>query len=810
MSSGTKPKTGQLPQKRSAEDIFESSQSLHGHRAEFEEIKAQWELQKKALDRVTQHERLLLETAFSLTASANFKELLSRIAEGSMKVLDAHESDIYLLSKDGKILQPMVAIGPEYTQEILSTPLKVDSSITGKVVRTKKSLIYNDVAEQPAGFHIPGTPNDKDERLIVAPLFIENSVMGALCVSRMGSRFSDEDLKLCEAYAALASSVLHNAQAHADLEHEIEERRKAEEAARASEKKYREMTDFLPQTIFEMDLQGNLSFVNRFGYAAFGYDPKMKISEYNAMMMVAKEERERAAQNLVRIAKRDKFPAQEYSMVRKDGTTFPGIVISSLILEDGQPIGFRGMIIDITEQKEAELALRSSEVSYRGLFDTVNEAIFIQNKQGIYLDVNEGALKMYSFPRDHFIGKTIEVLAVEGKNDLKQVQKYIEKAFSGQPQHFEFWGIRANGQVFPKDVHLYKGIYFGQDVVITVATDITERKQSEEALRESETRYRELVELSPDAIAVISHGKIVYMNTAGVKLLNAKSAKDLVGMEVLQIIAPEMRENVRRQLERDITQSDALNIIEMKFLRNDNKTVDVEVAAMPIQYEGEPAIQVVARDVTLRIQSQLAAVKANLELTEAYEATLEGWSRALEMRERETAGHSKRVAELTVHLARELGVGQMQQLHISRGALLHDIGKMSIPDRILLKPDPLTEDEWAIMRQHPVYAFQLLSPIAYLHTALDIPYSHHERWDGSGYPTGLKGENIPLAARIFAVVDEWDALISDRPYRRAWSEEAALRYLREQRNKRFDPRVLDVFLDIIQGKKYLLEDEEQR
>ncbi len=809
MSPATKPKTAPLPPKRSAEEIFESGKQIHAQRAEFEEIKAQWEQQKIALERVTQHERMLLETARSLTTSVDLKELLSRIAEGSMKVLDAQESDIYLLSKDGKTLEPMVAIGPEYTKEILSTPLKVDASITGKVVKTRKSLIYNDVVDQPSGYHIPGTPNDKDERLIVAPLFVDEKVMGALCVSRLGTRFSEEDLKLGEAYAALASSVLHNAQTHADLEHEVEERKKAEQAVRESEKKYREMTDFLPQTIFEMDLTGNLLFVNRYGFTAFGFEPKDQ-DRMNAINLIVKEDRERAITGLTRIAGHEAFPAQEFKMRRKDGSIFPAIIVATSIMKDKEPIGFRGVILDISDRKEAENALRSSEESYRGLFDTVNEAIFIQNRQGIFLDVNEGALKMYGFPRDHFIGKSSAVLTAPGKNDLKQVQNYIDKAFEGEPQHYEFWGIRASGQIFPKDVRLYNGIYFGQEVVIAVAVDITDRKQGEEALRESETRYRELVELSPDAIAVISHSRIAYINTAGVKMLNAKSARELVGIEVLQIIAPEVRENVKRQLERGITQSDALNILEMKFIRNDNKTVDVEVAAMPIQYQGEPAVQVVARDVTLRIQSQLAAVKANLELTEAYEATLEGWSRALEMRERETAGHSKRVAELTVHLSRELGVSQVHQMHIRRGALLHDIGKMSIPDRILLKPDPLTEDEWAIMRQHPVYAFQLLSPIAYLHPALDIPYSHHERWDGSGYPTGLKGENIPLAARIFAVVDEWDALISDRPYRRAWSEDAALRYLREQRNKRFDPRVLDTFLEILQGKQYLMEEEEQR
>ena len=161
---------------------------------------------------------------------------------------------------------------------------------------------------------------------------------------------------------------------------------------------------------------------------------------------------------------------------------------------------------------------------------------------------------------------------------------------------------------------------------------------------------------------------------------------------------------------------------------------------------------------------------SNADLTMAYDSTLEGWASALELRDKETEGHTRRVTELTTQLARALGVKENDMVHIYRGALLHDIGKVGVPDSIVLKPGPLTEDEWVIMRKHPQYAYDMLSPIAYLRLALDIPYCHHEKWDGTGYPRGLKGEQIPLAARIFAVVDVWDALISDRPYRKAWTE----------------------------------------
>jgi putative nucleotidyltransferase with HDIG domain len=185
--------------------------------------------------------------------------------------------------------------------------------------------------------------------------------------------------------------------------------------------------------------------------------------------------------------------------------------------------------------------------------------------------------------------------------------------------------------------------------------------------------------------------------------------------------------------------------------------------------------------------------QSNLELTHAYDATIEGWSRALDLRDRETEGHTQRVAKITLDLAKALGMEKESLLHIRRGALLHDIGKMGIPDHILLKEGPLDEKEWEIMRKHPIFAYKMLSPIKYLKPALDIPHSHHEKWDGTGYPRGLAGEQIPLAARIFAIADVWDALLSDRPYRKAWSKEETLAYILENSGTHFDPQIVEIF-----------------
>lgn len=186
----------------------------------------------------------------------------------------------------------------------------------------------------------------------------------------------------------------------------------------------------------------------------------------------------------------------------------------------------------------------------------------------------------------------------------------------------------------------------------------------------------------------------------------------------------------------------------------------------------------------------------NQELRLAYDATIESWARILDMRDKETEGHSQRVARATVHLSRAMGVHEAELVHVHRGALLHDIGKMGIPDHILLKPGPLSDEEWEIMRRHPVNAYEMLSPIEYLRPALDIPYCHHEKWDGTGYPRGLRGEQIPLSARIFAVIDVWDALRSDRPYRPALPENKVYTYIREQAGKHFDPGVVQMFFEI--------------
>jgi PAS domain S-box-containing protein len=329
---------------------------------------------------------------------------------------------------------------------------------------------------------------------------------------------------------------------------------------------------------------------------------------------------------------------------------------------------------------------------------------------------------------------------------------------------------------------------------VILFSDISHAHRAEQALQQSEERYRRLVELSPDAIAVHQQGKIVFVNPAALHLMGASSPEELIGRPIQAVVAPEYQKMVADRIRAAMQTGEPLPLMEEEFVRLDGSHVAVEVASSPCSFNGQPALQVFVRDITGRKETEIELRQSRQELEEAYEATLVGWARALELRERQTAGHSQRVVEMTVHLARRLGIEEEKIPHLRRGALLHDIGKMGIPDHILLKPAPLDEEEWIIMRQHPSYAVEMLSPIPYLSPALEIPHAHHEKWDGSGFPRNLKGEEIPLAARIFAVVDVWDALTSDRPYRSAWSEKDALEYIQQQIGQYFDPAVAEIFL----------------
>jgi PAS domain S-box-containing protein len=321
------------------------------------------------------------------------------------------------------------------------------------------------------------------------------------------------------------------------------------------------------------------------------------------------------------------------------------------------------------------------------------------------------------------------------------------------------------------------------------------------ALLESEAQFRLLAENASDMIARLStSGQILYVSPACRTILGYAPA-ELTGTSSFDIIHEEDRQNVLdvfKEKPFDTTR-DATAVY--RALHKDGNYVWLETSARAIPDPKSGSIlevQSASRDITERKKAEKALQDAHDNLQEAYQKTIEGWVRALDLRDRETEGHTQRVTELTLKVAGTLGFSDEELSHIRRGALLHDMGKMAIPDEILQKPGPLNETEWGKMRQHPRYAYEMLSPIAYLQPALDIPFCHHERWDGGGYPRGLKGEEIPLVARLFAIIDVWDALCSDRPYRKKLPQQEVIAYLREKSGQLFDPKLVDIFLSIME------------
>ncbi len=323
-----------------------------------------------------------------------------------------------------------------------------------------------------------------------------------------------------------------------------------------------------------------------------------------------------------------------------------------------------------------------------------------------------------------------------------------------------------------------------------------EKRLADQALRISEDKFSKAFHISPDAIAILELEESRYIEiNDGFTRLTGFTPEDVVGKNNLMFtIFANMDESER--FHQAIRETQEVHNMEAVFKNKDGTLWIGLVSARIIEVNNSPSIIAIIRDITERKRSELELQRAHTDLAEAYDATIEGWSRVLDLRDKETEGHTQRVAEMTIRLARALGVDDEQIVHIRRGALLHDIGKMAIPNQILEKPGPLTENEWQLMRKHPDFAYQMLYPIAYLRPALDIPYCHHERWDGSGYPRQLKGDQIPLAARIFTIVDVWDALRSDRPYRQGCSEESVLDYIRENKGIQFDPALVDAFLDL--------------
>ncbi len=483
--------------------------------------------------------------------------------------------------------------------------------------------------------------------------------------------------------------------------------------------------------------------------------------------------------------------------------------------------------------------LLAEQERFQRLIELSPEGVATINAEGRLLLINPALAALLEAPSiEHLLGDTLQTYVHAASLDRYQAGMQALAQGVQQVSRIEVLLVGVNGRSLPAEISL--GRFHDQDGAFAqiIIRDISERKRAEAQIHRQVSRLTSLhaigvaitASLELSATLDILLDRLIeelHVDAASVLLLNPRTMNLEVtcsrGMPSTLVGVSLCSEEGLAGMALRTQQTVSLASVpaEMLISERDQALAALFAAyfAVPLRARGEikGVIEIMLRESftpddhwwtfleALAMQAAIAIEtsvlfeqlrRTHAELKQSYDATIEGWSRALDLRDRETEGHSERVTELTLRLARWMGLPDEQMEHIRRGALLHDIGKMGVPDAILLKPGPLSVDEWAIMRQHPAYAFRWLSAIPFLQPALDIPYAHHERWDGSGYPRGLRGEQIPIAARIFTVVDVWDALRSDRPYRAAWTEEQTVAYLRSLAGTHFDPQVVRAFLEM--------------
>jgi PAS domain S-box-containing protein len=407
-------------------------------------------------------------------------------------------------------------------------------------------------------------------------------------------------------------------------------------------------------------------------------------------------------------------------------------------------------------------------------------SVVIAKPSGAIEYVNPQFEQLTGYTLADVVGRTLAFQRADEASDTEYAAIH-RRLLAGGEWHGDFCSRRKSGELYWEHI-AFSAIKDDAGRVtglMAVKQDITERRNRERRLRAIESICHAVrrSRTPEDTVRAVERQVAHWLHAADVRvvLAGAPASKPAVA-RIAQ--ADEARYELRLSM-----MADHVRVGELVIHRR-----------CPFDESDRDVLEAIADVAATACQR----ARLDAELTEAQDASIAGWSRALDLRDRAAEGHSRRVAELSVRLALQLGVSGAALQHLYRGALLHDIGKMAIPDAILLKPGPLTDQERRIVEQHPLHGHEMLAPITFLRPALEIPLSHHERWDGRGYPHRLAGEAIPLAARIFAVVDVWDALTSDRPYRQAWDETRAEDYLLAESGKSFDPRVVAAFFFVTQ------------
>ncbi len=679
---------------------------------------------------------------------------------------------------------------------------------------------------------------------VKVPVFNDAAqVMGTAGVARDISQRKQAETVLRRSQAELEQLVSERTHAlealNTQLRDEIAQRQRVEN-------EYHEFFENAIFGIYQSSLQGRYNIVNPAMAHMFGYNTpeemRADITDISAQIYAKPGRRQ---EYLELIYQTNGFVEQENEYRRRDGTRFLGLSYMQLVRNSaGQPIQIEGFLQDITARRQAELANRSSEERYRYIYNTTPSMLHSIDAQGKLTSVSDYWLEALNYTREEVLGRPyIDFIAPE--NHAYVTQLILPTFFRiGICKDVPLQILKKNGEVLEVQLSAVSERDEEGNIQrsLSVFVDITERMRAEQQLQ---TQVRRMASLRAVEMSITAR---IDLHTTLNTLLDQVMAQLGVDASCVLLLNPRtqvLEDAADRGFRTTVIKSTRLRLGEglaglaaqerrLVSATNLSSQLEAQQHYVPylqaegfVSYFGMPLIvkglvkgvleiyqrsllnpprewleflEALARQAAIAIDNITLfeeQQRAHQKLTEAFDATIEGWSRGLELRDKVTQKHTTEVTRLTLELAQYLGELTDDQDHLRRGAILHDIGKMGIPDEILSKEGPLTPEEWQIMRMHPVYAFEWLSPIEFLRPALDIPYCHHERWDGNGYPRGLKGNQIPLAARIFSVVDVYEALTSNRPYRSAMAVAEVRHYLAQQSGTFFEPRIVKAFLEML-------------
>jgi PAS domain S-box-containing protein len=490
----------------------------------------------------------------------------------------------------------------------------------------------------------------------------------------------------------------------------------------------------------------------------------------------------------------------EYRIIDKVGKQLWIHATSKPVVDRGTVIGHIGRATDITKHKEYELELEKKEQYLTSILNTQSELICRYKVDSTLLFVNRAYCNTFDADEQELLGKKYIMFLPE--NQRLQEFEWIKRISIENPiQTKEYELTLPNGsQIWLKWTD--HGIFDSNgelSEIVGVGVNIT----SEKTYRiELEIQNEKLLTAQMNAnlglysVDLTNNTAVISDFLSDILEIERKNEHDLSVWE--KLLHPADRERTLKE-HAEIIEANKPYQLKYRVVTEKGKKVKWIYDIGKIEFVDNIPVKLYG---TMMDISNLQTLESELEniyrkLQNSYKETIKGWAHALSLKDDETEHHSERVTELSVALASYIGYPEDKLEQFEYGALLHDIGKMGIPDSILLKPGKLTDEEFAEIKKHPIYAYDMLSKVEFLRDALDIPYSHHEKWDGSGYPQGLKGEEIPLAARIFAIIDVLDALTSDRPYRKAWSSEKTIDYIKEQSGTHFDPMIVKEFLELI-------------